>query len=491
MTLNQSNFRLICLWAFCECGIGGLMHAFKIPFTGLIVGGLATVIVTLLAYTNPKKEIILTALSLVLCAKAVLSPQSPLPAYLAVSFQGVLGYILYKILTTNLVSAILFATIALLESALQKYIVLVFFFGQNWLLAFDKYIDGLLQQFNMVNKSGNSHFISLLFAFYIFIYIVLGIFWGHYATRIIAKIKQGNYELPKAFYLSLRLENLRQNTFTSPIKRKKYAILLAVTVLFALTILCTNQYRYLLVILISVVIYLFILPNLSKWLNKYLQNRAQKNEITVAIMQEITFLTKIATYYWEKSNMNPNKIQRMMLFLDNLILTTLLYDTAKIQNNVFILCAPIHTGKTTALKHIIDQKKYPIYGIICPVENNQKILLDAFTLLKYEFEVNNAPNIKEVESVGKYLLSKQSFSIAHEILLNTIPKTNSCIVIDEIGKLEMEKKGFYPALNDIFENLNNTNTYIFVVRDSLLSSVIAYFDLKNHEVLGIKDMTEI
>ena len=164
------------------------MHAFKIPFTGLIVGGLATVIITLLAHTNQKKEIILTALSLVLCAKAVLSPQSPLPAYLAVSFQGLLGYVLYKILSINAVSAILFATIALLESALQKYIVLVFFLGQDWLLAFDKYIDWLLQQFNMVNKSGNTHFITLLFVCYVVSYIVLGAFWGYYATRIIAKI---------------------------------------------------------------------------------------------------------------------------------------------------------------------------------------------------------------------------------------------------------------------------------------------------------------
>ncbi|MFN9519473.1 MAG: hypothetical protein ACK574_07030, partial [Bacteroidota bacterium] len=42
--------RLTALWAFSESGLGGMMHALKIPFTGFFLGGFAIVILTLIAH---------------------------------------------------------------------------------------------------------------------------------------------------------------------------------------------------------------------------------------------------------------------------------------------------------------------------------------------------------------------------------------------------------------------------------------------------------
>ena len=41
--------RLTALWAFAESGLGGMLHALQLPFTGLIVGGLSVIIITLIA----------------------------------------------------------------------------------------------------------------------------------------------------------------------------------------------------------------------------------------------------------------------------------------------------------------------------------------------------------------------------------------------------------------------------------------------------------
>ena len=41
--------RLTALWALNECGLGGVMHAFKLPFTGILVGGVSVLLITLIA----------------------------------------------------------------------------------------------------------------------------------------------------------------------------------------------------------------------------------------------------------------------------------------------------------------------------------------------------------------------------------------------------------------------------------------------------------
>ena len=79
--------RLTVLWALTESGLGGMMHAFRLPFTGLLVGGVAIILIIMLAhYSNNNVQQILKALIIVLIVKISVSPHSPLGAYLAVSF---------------------------------------------------------------------------------------------------------------------------------------------------------------------------------------------------------------------------------------------------------------------------------------------------------------------------------------------------------------------------------------------------------------------
>ena len=49
MKNNNIFIRLTALWALIEAGLGGLLHAFHLPFTGIILGGFAVLIISLLA----------------------------------------------------------------------------------------------------------------------------------------------------------------------------------------------------------------------------------------------------------------------------------------------------------------------------------------------------------------------------------------------------------------------------------------------------------
>src|SRR5438045_6606034 len=84
--------RLTALWAFSESGLGGIMHALQIPFTGLVVGGMSVIMISFIAQISDHqyREILKSAM-IVLIIKAMVSPYTPFPAYIAVSFQALSG----------------------------------------------------------------------------------------------------------------------------------------------------------------------------------------------------------------------------------------------------------------------------------------------------------------------------------------------------------------------------------------------------------------
>lgn len=135
---TETQFRLTVLWAFTESALGGFLHAFKLPLTGLLVGGMAILLIGLLAQstTNPFK-LIIKATTLVLLVKAAASPHSPPMAYVAVAFQGITGAAIYAILPYKR-GAFFHATLSMAESALQKIIITTLIFGMQLWASVDK-----------------------------------------------------------------------------------------------------------------------------------------------------------------------------------------------------------------------------------------------------------------------------------------------------------------------------------------------------------------
>ncbi|MEO8934802.1 MAG: hypothetical protein ABI295_10905 [Xanthomarina sp.] len=134
--------RLTALWALNECALGGAMHAFKLPFTGILVGGISVLLITLIAlYSKNIWSTLLKALTLVLLIKLSINPYSPVPAYFAVSFQAFLGILLYSVFSINNFTIVLLCVFSFLESALQKLVTLTIIFGQSLWKALDIYME--------------------------------------------------------------------------------------------------------------------------------------------------------------------------------------------------------------------------------------------------------------------------------------------------------------------------------------------------------------
>ncbi|KAA9332418.1 hypothetical protein F0P96_13170 [Hymenobacter busanensis] len=136
--------RLVALWALSEGLLGGILHAFKLPVTGLLVGGTAVVIIRLIGHYAGRRGIVLRGLLVVLALKAMLSPQSPPTAYVAVAFQGVVGEMLAWGTSFPRLRGVLLGLLTLVESAAQRVLMLWLVFGNDLPGAFNQFVQGLL-----------------------------------------------------------------------------------------------------------------------------------------------------------------------------------------------------------------------------------------------------------------------------------------------------------------------------------------------------------
>ena len=137
---NTTWLRLVALWVLAESFLGGLLHGLKLPVTGLLVGGSAMICIQLIAWHFPNRGSVLKAMMLVMLMKFSLSPHSPFPAYLAVLFQGISGEFLLRGRRLFLLKCLVFGFLGMMESALQRLLVLVFLSGTEIWEALDVWI---------------------------------------------------------------------------------------------------------------------------------------------------------------------------------------------------------------------------------------------------------------------------------------------------------------------------------------------------------------
>lgn len=106
----------------------------------------------------------------------------------------------------------------------------------------------------------------------------------------------------------------------------------------------------------------------------------------------------------------------------------------------------------------------------------------------HEFQIGNEDRPEPLIEICKYRFLRSGFDISIEILKRTIEENNEWVIVDEVGKLELQQnKGLEPELANIIEfyKQNNTNTKLMlVVRDYLLQDVISKYSLTDPIILN-------
>jgi len=171
-------YRLIALWVTCEAFAGGILHGIRLPFSGMLVSSLAVFCIILISWYISDKGAIIKATIVVAIFKLMLSPHSPPTAYIAVFFQGITGQFLLAGKRNFIAKCMGFGFLALVESGIQRLLVLVIIYGTKFWDAVDLYLQKLL------NSSLNNYSLWLA-ASYLLVHAITGCLVGYYAARII------------------------------------------------------------------------------------------------------------------------------------------------------------------------------------------------------------------------------------------------------------------------------------------------------------------
>lgn len=318
--------KLTALWAFAECSLGGIMHLFKLPFTGFFVGGFAILMIGLISYFSSQNfKIVMQATILVILVKAGVSPHSPPAAYFAVMFQGLIGATLFSIFSFNKITAWLFGAIAMIESSMQLIVSKTLFYGMDFWKALDLFFINIVNELGIDSAISFSNWFVII---YIFLYIVWGVILGNWLYNIPFQLSykwnEIKYKLP-----NIKTGELPQNKFS--FGKIKWIGIIGTLLFITLVLLANGEqlknttflvFRSLLII--AFVFYVFN-PIIKYLIGKYSHKKQEQIKLIVSQLPQYKHIAELA-YSVASVNSIANKTNKYREFVMILIVLSLFYN---------------------------------------------------------------------------------------------------------------------------------------------------------------------
>jgi len=156
---------------------------------------------------------------------------------------------------------------------------------------------------------------------------------------------------------------------------------------------------------------------------------------------------------------------------------------------IFILTGPVHSGKTTLLKRMIQEfkrKKLVIHGFlnVAVFKGQERTGYDLFDLN----EEKSIPLIrrtgkKDWQRVGSYFFVPSGLEEAQRIISRS--QNSDICVVDEVGPLELSGKGFWPALKPIL--FPPLTSFLITVRKSILQDFLSILEETDTKVFDMRE----
>jgi nucleoside-triphosphatase THEP1 len=135
---------------------------------------------------------------------------------------------------------------------------------------------------------------------------------------------------------------------------------------------------------------------------------------------------------------------------------------------LYVYSGPVKSGKTSELISWVA-KLNSAEGILQPVINGRRWIRDVNTGETKLLEAFTSSPSDKVVQIGDYSFFKDTLNWAREVVDQGFKDNPEWLIIDEVGKLEMEDEGLEPVISKIINSKKRTSTNVlFVVRDSLL-----------------------
>jgi hypothetical protein len=137
---------------------------------------------------------------------------------------------------------------------------------------------------------------------------------------------------------------------------------------------------------------------------------------------------------------------------------------------IYILSAPIHSGKTTSLINW-SAARNDVHGILTPVVGGKRVFMNAQTKEQFPMEATgpSTPLRTDVITVGIHIIRNAT-------------NKEDWLVIDEVGPLELRGEGFCKVLKEVLAV--RKKKIILVVREGMAEQVKAYFGIDDPSIIN-------
>ena len=333
-------WKITALWAFSEAALGGILHAFRVPFRGVFIGGAAAILITLIAFFSKEKGIILRSTIIVIIIKGIASPYTPLTAYFAVFLQGIMGEILFFNRKIFKASAFIFGILVLLFSSAQKLIILTVLFGNTFWDSINQFGNTIVSEFINPGNSVDINFSYFIVGTYLGIHIILGMiigtFAGKFPNRITKVIYNGKAEIDNLYNSVTNPDNTNKKVRKPWWKKPTFVLLLLfITALLILSYFypeseSNKTFEVLIMIFRAISImaiwYFLITPLIFKWLQKYLKKKRNQYSTEInRIVDNFPHFRKLVYHCW-KNSAHEKGYRKIKYFLTQLVTFLLLLD---------------------------------------------------------------------------------------------------------------------------------------------------------------------
>ena len=158
------------------------------------------------------------------------------------------------------------------------------------------------------------------------------------------------------------------------------------------------------------------------------------------------------------------------------------------QKSIYIITGKQREGKTTFLKKLISQlaeSNLSIFGFLALGidKNGERLGFELENVETKEKRLLCNRTMKTDLSIGRFYFDEETFRWASQVFENTSEK--DIAVIDEVGLLELQDKGWNRTLEHLLNS--KTNTLIWVVRKDLTLDIIKKWNLTNVKTIAISE----
>lgn len=155
-------------------------------------------------------------------------------------------------------------------------------------------------------------------------------------------------------------------------------------------------------------------------------------------------------------------------------------------NRIILFSRPIRSGKTTELMNALPSLG-SVGGILCPDKEALRYLYSVTSKSWHPLQ-NPDPIEGKTLEIGRFHFFLDGFETARNLLLNDAQQGYDCLLVDEVGRLEMrDKQGLEPALGALIKGYK-TNRFkgnmLLVVRDFLIDEVKSFYELEDSRVVN-------